>query len=77
MNQDLNVQIRRMPDSQNYRISLLKITNSQPAECETYICQTLIEVMQRIADFEANTLFYFNWKRLICGLNVFLGILFS
>lgn len=59
MNQDLNVQIRRIPNNQNYCVLLLKITNSQPAKCETYICQTLIEVMQKIADFESKYLHQF------------------
>lgn len=52
MNQDLNVQIRRNPQMQNYRVMLLTIKNGQPDKSETYICQTLPEVLEKIAAFE-------------------------
>ena len=50
---DMNVRIDRIVESQNYRVGLLLIENNQPSKFETYICQTLAEVCERIAKFEA------------------------
>ncbi|XXQ68530.1 hypothetical protein ACKLNO_01265 [Neisseriaceae bacterium B1] len=51
-NQDLNVQIRRNPETQNYRVSLLTIKNGLPDKSEMHICQTLPEALEKIAAFE-------------------------
>lgn len=56
MSIDLSVQIKRNPDVQNYQVNLLIITPTGPGNFETYICQSLPEVMQRIADFECKHL---------------------
>lgn len=50
--QDLNVQIRRNPETQNYRVMLLTIKNGQPDKSEMHICQTLPEALEKIAAFE-------------------------
>lgn len=52
MNQDLNVQIRRNPETQNYRVMLLTIKDGQPDKSEMHICQTLPEALEKIAAFE-------------------------
>ncbi|WP_032138212.1 hypothetical protein [Kingella negevensis] len=56
---DLNVRIDRLVESQNYRLNLLIIENAKPSKFETYICQTLAEVFERIAKFEATHLTQF------------------
>lgn len=53
MNIDLSIDIKRLPDSQNYRLNLLAIDNGKPGKFETYICQTLPEVFEKAARFEA------------------------
>lgn len=56
MNIDLSVQIKRNAESQNYQLNMLVINASNTGEIETHICQTLAEVCERIAQFEAKHL---------------------
>lgn len=50
--QDLNIQIKRFPESKNYQVNLLVIKQEKPDAFESYICQSLQEIFERIADFE-------------------------
>jgi len=50
--QDLNIQIKRFPENKNYQVNLLVIKQEKPDEFESYICQSLQEIFERIADFE-------------------------
>ncbi|ULJ62376.1 hypothetical protein MIS46_10540 [Wielerella bovis] len=56
---DLNVRIDRLVESQNYRLGLMLIENGKMGKFETYICQTLAEVFEKIAKFEAQNLTLF------------------
>jgi len=56
MNIDLSVQIKRNAESQNYQLNMLVINASNTGAIETHICQTLAEVCQKIAQFEAKHL---------------------
>ena len=56
MNIDLSVQIKRNAESQNYQLNMLVINATNTGEIETHICQTLAEVCERIAQFEAKHL---------------------
>ena len=56
MNIDLSVQIKRNAESQNYQLNMLVINATNTGEIETHICQTLVEVCERIAQFEAKHL---------------------
>ncbi|WP_315368857.1 hypothetical protein [Kingella oralis] len=53
MNIDLSVEIKRQPESKNYRLNLLVIKNGKPDKFETYVCQTLVEIFEKISAFEA------------------------
>lgn len=56
MNIDLSVQIKRNAESQNYQLNMLVINATNTGAIETHICQTLAEVCERIAQFEAKHL---------------------
>lgn len=56
---DLNIRIDRLVESQNYRLGLMLIENGKPGKFETYICQTLAEVCEKTAKFEAENLTLF------------------
>lgn len=56
MNIDLSVQIKRNAESQNYQLNMLVINPSNTGAIETHICQTLAEVCERVAKFEAKHL---------------------
>ena len=56
MNIDLSVQIKRNTESQNYQLNMLVINPSNTGAIETHICQTLAEVCERVAHFEAKHL---------------------
>ena len=56
MNIDLSVQIKRNAESQNYQLNMLVINASNTGAIETHICQTLAEVCERVAQFEAKHL---------------------
>lgn len=56
MNIDLSVQIKRNAESQNYQLNMLVINPSNTGAIETSICQTLVEVCERVAQFEAKHL---------------------
>lgn len=56
MNIDLSVQIKCNAESQNYQLNMLVINASNTGAIETHICQTLAEVCQKIAQFEAKHL---------------------
>ena len=56
MNIDLSVQIKRNAESQNYQLNMLVINPSNTGAIETSICQTLAEVCERVAQFEAKHL---------------------
>lgn len=73
MNIDLSVMVKRRPDTQTYKLDLLLIKNNLPDVSEHHICQTLAEVMQKTAAFEAKHLPLFdnaieyrkiNWREL-------------
>lgn len=53
---DLSVMLKRLPESENYRLDLLLIQNNAPSNSEHYVCQTLAEVFQKTAAFEAKHL---------------------
>ena len=53
---DLSVQIKRNAESQNYQLNMLVINPSNTGAIETSICQTLAEVCERVAQFEAKHL---------------------
>ena len=55
-NIDLSVQIKRNAESQNYQLNMLVINTTNTGAIETHICQTLAEVCERIAQFEAKHL---------------------
>lgn len=55
-NIDLSIQIKRLKETQNYQLNLLVIENGKPGKFETYICQTLAEVCEKSAKFEAENL---------------------
>ena len=56
MNIDLSIQIKRNAESQNYQLNMLVLNPSNTGAIETHICQTLAEVCERIAQFEAKHL---------------------
>ena len=56
MNIDLSVQIKRNAESQNYQLNMLVINATNTGAIETSICQTLAEVCERVAQFEAKHL---------------------
>lgn len=56
LNIDLSVQIKRNAESQNYQLNMLVINESNTGAMETYICQTIAEVCERVAQFEAKHL---------------------
>ena len=56
MNIDLSVQIKRNAESQNYQLNMLVINATNTGAIETSICQTLAEVWERVAQFEAKHL---------------------
>ena len=56
MNIDLSIQIKRNAESQNYQLNMLVINKTNTGAIETHICQTLAEVCERIAQFEAKHL---------------------
>lgn len=56
MNIDLSVQIKRNAESQNYQLNMLVINPCNTGAIETSICQTLAEVCERVAQFEAKHL---------------------
>lgn len=56
MNIDLSVQIKRNTESQNYQLNMLVINPSNTGAIETHICQTLAEVCEKVAQFEAKHL---------------------
>ena len=56
---DLSVQIKRNTESQNYQLNMLVINKTNTGAIETHICQTLAEVCERIAQFEAKHLTVF------------------
>ena len=58
MNIDLSVQIKRNAESQNYQLNMLVINPSNTGAMETNICQTLAEVCEKIAQFEAKHLLF-------------------
>jgi len=53
---DLSVQIKRNAESQNYQLNMLVINATNTGAIETQICQTLAEVCERVAQFEAKHL---------------------
>lgn len=53
---DLSVQIKRLVESQSYQLNLLVINETNTGKLETYMCQTLAEVCECIAKFEAENL---------------------
>ena len=56
-NIDFSIQIKRLKDTQNYQLNLLVIDdNDKPGKFESYICQTLAEVCEKAAKFEAENL---------------------
>ena len=59
MNIDLSIQIKRNAESQNYQLNMLVINPSNTGAMETNICQTLAEVCEKIAQFEAKHLSVF------------------
>ena len=59
MNIDLSVQIKRNAESQNYQLNMLVINAINTGAMETHICQTLAEVCQKVAQFEAKHLSVF------------------
>ena len=59
MNIDLSIQIKRNAESQNYQLNMLVLNPSNTGAIETHICQTLAEVCQKIAQFEAKHLTVF------------------
>ena len=56
MNIDLSVQIKRNAESQNYQLNMLVINATNTGAIETSICQTLAEVCEKVAQFEAKHL---------------------
>ncbi|WII93498.1 hypothetical protein QEO94_01210 [Kingella negevensis] len=56
MKTDLNIRIDRFTETQNYKLSMLIIENGKPGKIETHICQTLAEVLEKAAKFEAENL---------------------
>ena len=59
MNIDLSVQIKRNAESQNYQLNMLVINATNTGAMETHICQTLAEVCEKVAKFEAKHLSVF------------------
>ena len=59
MNIDLSVQIKRNAESQNYQLNMLVINATNTGAIETHICQTLAEVCEKVAQFEAKHLSVF------------------
>lgn len=59
MNIDLSVQIKRNAESQNYQLNMLVINATNTGAIETHICQTLAEVCEKVAQFEAKHLTVF------------------
>lgn len=59
MNIDLSIQIKRNAESQNYQLNMLVINPCNTGAMETNICQTLAEVCERVAQFEAKHLSVF------------------
>lgn len=53
---DLSVMLKRLPESQTYKLDLLLIKDKAPGQSEHHICQTLTEVFQKTAAFEAKHL---------------------
>ena len=53
---DLSVQIKRNAESQNYQLNMLVINATNTGATETHICQTLAEVCEKVAQFEAKHL---------------------
>nr|DAS34239.1 MAG TPA: hypothetical protein [Inoviridae sp.] len=53
---DLSIQITRLKETQNYRLNLLVIDNGIAGKFESHICQTLAEVCEKAAKFEAENL---------------------
>ena len=53
---DLSVQIKRNAESQNYQLNMLVINATNTGAIETHICQTLAEVCEKVAQFEAKHL---------------------
>ena len=56
LNIDLSVQIKRNAESQNYQLNMLVINESNTGAMEMCICQTIAEVCERVAQFEAKHL---------------------
>ncbi|MDO4656320.1 hypothetical protein [Kingella sp. (in: b-proteobacteria)] len=56
MNIDLSIQIKRNAENQNYQLNMLVINPRNTGVMETNICQTLAEVCEKIAQFEAKHL---------------------
>lgn len=56
MSIDLSIQIKRNTETQNYQLNLLVINGDKPGKFEFYICQTLAEVCEKAAKFEAENL---------------------
>lgn len=53
---DLSVEVKRFPEVQNYRVNLLIIKDNKPDAFESYVCQTMIEVFEKVLAFEAKHL---------------------
>ena len=53
---DLSVQIKHNAESQNYQLNMLVINATNTGAIETHICQTLAEVCEKVAQFEAKHL---------------------
>ena len=49
---DLSVEIKRFPEVQNYRVNLLLIKTGRPDAFESYVCQTMVEVFEKVTAFE-------------------------
>lgn len=58
-NIDFSIQVKRFPEVENYQANLLLIKDGKPDKFETHICQTLVEVFEKVAAFEQANLHQF------------------